>query len=342
MTRSHPSDFEADLAGQAEALSRFADQNFSDGVRDLDQRSFERIILTDMGSSDTVTIPFELTLARKGLPVWRIQTSTLLERPEMITPRTLLWVTSQSGRSGEIVALLPTARGQNVARVVAVTNDPDSPLGAAADQVIPLVSGPEATVSCKSYLNSLACFERVVDLLDNASDEESVARIRAAASVLDAGVPALRAVAHDIARRIMANPAPRVALIGRRADAATALTGALILKEAAKIPAEGYAGGAFRPRSPRRRARGDGQHRCRGRRASRRRYRARSGTGDLAIRTPSRRNELHAAVERKPGAQHRHSSRRVPLRPEDHDRCLNASWRVTHAALWHPLTRRPL
>ena len=51
------------------------------GIATLDLTRFDRIILTGMGSSDFMTIPLELHLARRGLPVWRLQTSRLLEMP---------------------------------------------------------------------------------------------------------------------------------------------------------------------------------------------------------------------------------------------------------------------
>lgn len=132
--------YEFDVAGQPEAMIRVAEES-SDGVLpDLDLTRFDRIILTGMGSSDSVAIPFEIAIARRGLPVLRIQTSNLLEMPELITPSTLLWITSQSRRSGEIVAALPVARAVG-ARIVAMTNDSTSPLALAADHVLELSSG---------------------------------------------------------------------------------------------------------------------------------------------------------------------------------------------------------
>ena len=79
-----------------------------------------------------MTLGLELVMARRGLPVWRLQTSRLLESVEMITDRTLLWLTSQSGGSGEIVALLDRLPSERRVVVVGVTNDPESALGRGA------------------------------------------------------------------------------------------------------------------------------------------------------------------------------------------------------------------
>jgi glucosamine--fructose-6-phosphate aminotransferase (isomerizing) len=129
--------------------------------------------------------------------------------------------------------------------VVALTNDASSPIAQQADQVVPLVSGAEASVSCKSYLNSLAWFHRFVAHANGRPDAEAVAQIVATANTLRSihGVPEQ---IEKLAARVLEGPAPRLALVGTGADAATALAGALILKEASKVSAEGYAGGAFR------------------------------------------------------------------------------------------------
>jgi len=162
MTSISLSSYERDLADQADTLERAAAQSLNPAIETLDMSKFDRIILTGMGSSDSVSIPFELALLRLGLPAWRIQTSRLLETAEMIVGRTLLWVTSQSGRSGEVVALLSQIPSRRDVTVVALTNDPESPLARKSDHLVLLYSGPEATVSCKSYLNSLAWFHRLV------------------------------------------------------------------------------------------------------------------------------------------------------------------------------------
>jgi glutamine---fructose-6-phosphate transaminase (isomerizing) len=246
MTSLSASGFEFDILGQADALAAFAVEPVPGAVAKLDFASFDRIILTGMGSSDYATLGFELMLARRGLPVWRLQTSRLLETLEMVTNRTLLWVTSQSGGSGEIVALLARLPADRRAAVVGVTNDPESALGRAADHVILLRSGREATVSSKSYLNTLAVLHRVCAQLEGRTDSASVNEIMTVVEHLRGTIIAPPASISSLAKRALASAHPRFALIGSGVDATTALTGALILKEASKVAAEGYVGGEFR------------------------------------------------------------------------------------------------
>jgi glucosamine--fructose-6-phosphate aminotransferase (isomerizing) len=245
---THPSTpgFEHDMFDQPAALELCASMPLPPGIATLDLTRFDRIILTGMGSSDFMTIPLELHLARRGLPVWRLQTSRLLEMPELITPKTLLWVTSQSGRSGEVVALLERVPLGQRGMVVATTNDPESPLALGADHVIRLYSGSEATVSSKSYLNGLAALHRVLGCWDKRPDDGVIADILNTADSLRAEITAPSPAVAALVGRALAAPHPRFALIGAGSDAATALTGALILKEASKVAAEGYVGGAFR------------------------------------------------------------------------------------------------
>lgn len=246
MTPNLLSSYEIDLSNQADTLEHAAAQPLNLTVAALDLPKYERIILTGMGSSDSVSIPFELALLRLGLPVWRIQTSRLLETPEMIVGRTLLWITSQSGRSGEVIALLSQIPSRRDVTVVAITNDPESPLARGADHVVLLYSGPEATVSCKSYLNSLAWFHRWVAHVTGVSDDAAVAEIIDTAGRLRSINAAPPSGIADLSTRILAGTVPRLALIGTGTDSATSLAGALILKEASKVCAEGYVGGEFR------------------------------------------------------------------------------------------------
>jgi glucosamine--fructose-6-phosphate aminotransferase (isomerizing) len=246
MTSIPLSSYELDLSHQADALEFAASKPLNREFAALDLSKYERIIITGMGSSDSVSIPFEYALLRQGLPVWRIQTSRLLDTPEVIAGRTLLWITSQSGRSGEAIALLSKMPSRQNVTVVAMTNDAESPLARSADRLILLYSGAEASVSCKSYLNSLAWFHRAAAYFSGGSDVVAVGDIMDTARSLRSNSGTSPAEIEALSSRALAGPAPRLALIGTGADAATALAGALILKEASKVCAEGYAGGEFR------------------------------------------------------------------------------------------------
>lgn len=243
---SSPSGYLSDIAGQPDALVRQADSVLPAALAGLDLRGYDRIVLTGMGSSLYSFVPVERALAAAGLPVWRIDAGQLLDTPRRVTPGTLLWAASQSGRSGELVALLdsftPATRPRTL---LGTTDDVTSPLADAADILVRLHSGPEATVSTKSYLNTLAAHRRTLAALRGEDDRAVTDGLRRSAAALRA-LLADRPSPADIAKRALSVAQPRFAFVGTGDDAATALTGALITKEASRVAAEGYVGGAFR------------------------------------------------------------------------------------------------
>nr|WP_281376282.1 SIS domain-containing protein [Burkholderia guangdongensis] len=207
---------------------------------------YERIVLTGMGSSDFATIPIERDLASRGYPVWRVDAGSLLDFPQLINSKTLLWMTSQSGMSGEIVTLLDQLDGaRRPATIIGVTNDEQSVLAKRCDILIALKSGQEATVSSKSYVNTLVAQYRVLFALLRRDEASLVSTLRELGGEFAALIDDRRA-AQSITGRAFEHGEPRVALVGIGADGATAMTGSLILKEACKVMAEGYLGGEFR------------------------------------------------------------------------------------------------
>jgi glucosamine--fructose-6-phosphate aminotransferase (isomerizing) len=233
--------FERDVADQAEALRAFTLSALSPAVTKLLRGRYERIVLTGMGSSHFAALPGWRRLADAGHPAWWVDSGQLLDAPGLITPGTLLVATSQSGASAEVVAMAehrgPIARA---AALIAVTNDPASPLARRAAGIIGLRSGDEATVSTKSYLNSLAAHERIASVVNGTPVDDMDETVKA---IEEFSRPA---VLRDIAADFVATPDARLVYIGFGDHAASALYAGLITKEAAKVPAEGYIGGQFR------------------------------------------------------------------------------------------------
>jgi glucosamine--fructose-6-phosphate aminotransferase (isomerizing) len=148
---------------------------------------------------------------------------------------------SQSGRSFETVRVVEALRAKHRTPVVALVNDPASPLANAGDVVLPLLAGTEVAIATKTYLSAMgalllvggettpglveaADLDRAVDVVGRLATDESIGR--QAAEHLD-GAGALM-------------------IIGRGPALGVAAYGALTIKEAAAIPAEGMSGGAFR------------------------------------------------------------------------------------------------
>jgi len=233
--------FERDVDDQAEALRAFTQSALSPAVTRLLHGRYERIVLTGMGSSHFAALPGWRRLADAGHPTWWVDSGQLLDAPGLITPSTLLVTTSQSGASAEVVAM--AERQGLIARaaaVIAVTNDPDSRLARRADGLIGLHSGAEATVSTKSYLNSLAAHDRITSVINGTPADDTGETVKV---IEEFSRPA---VLHDLAADFAATPDARLVYIGFGDQAASALYAGLITKEAAKVPAEGYIGGQFR------------------------------------------------------------------------------------------------
>jgi glucosamine--fructose-6-phosphate aminotransferase (isomerizing) len=246
MTTVEKTPFEINILEQPDALRRLA--NATPAPLDaLTGTHWDRIVLTGMGSSHFAGLPTWRRLVALGRDAWTLDTGQLLDNDRLITDSTLLVVTSQSGASGEVTELLDRRRARRIgpALLAGVTNDEASPLASEADVFLPLHSGAEATVSTKSYLNTLA----VHRLIRAAFAGEDVAAIRAV-ELADAA-----AAVQDVIDRVdldkyalgaAQHPVRRLAYIGARDSAGTAEFAALITKESAKVAAEGYVGGQFR------------------------------------------------------------------------------------------------
>ena len=238
------SSFEHDIAAQAGALRDLARAPQSQELAAIAAGPYQRIVLTGMGSSYFAALPSWRRLAAAGLPAWWVDSGQLLETPQLLTATTLMIICSQSGASGEVVALLDHVKHlSTTTAIIGITNNTDSPLGTRADALLNLHSGPEATVSTKSYLNTLLAYEHLTSSLTPTSHTPVDVASDTVEAVENYRRPdGLSTLASDIAERSDA----RLAFVGFGDQGATALYAGLITKEAAKIPAEGFIGGQFR------------------------------------------------------------------------------------------------
>lgn len=237
------SPFELDMLGQPAALRDLLAAPRPSRPASQPIGAYERIVITGMGSSHYAGLRTWRRLVAAGLPAWWIGTAELLDSLELVTPGSLLIATSQSGASGEIVALFDALRARGVQpETIGVTNDEHSPLAQAAGAVVALHSGDEATVSTKSYINTLAAHEDLTERLLGGTSH--------VVDELTRGLSPLESDAHAIPTSVAVETAgaaiPRIALIGDGDHGATALYGGLIIKEATKLPAEGFVAGNFR------------------------------------------------------------------------------------------------
>ena len=194
-----------------------------------------RVVLAGMGASHFAAYPAFLSLLRRGAAAVWIEAGELLHfAPEALGPGTVAVLVSQSGRSAEIMRLLEARRG---AALVGVTNDPDSPLGRAADVCVPMHAGPEqAGVATKTFTCSLLA----LDLLAGGAAQDWPGIADALEGVLERRgqwLPGLEAALGATAH---------VWALGRGAALAAALTCGLMLKEAGALHGEGLSVPQFR------------------------------------------------------------------------------------------------
>jgi glutamine---fructose-6-phosphate transaminase (isomerizing) len=236
--------FERDIADQPDALRQFARPRAGDELTRVLRGQYDRVIFTGMGSSHFAALPSWRRLIADGRSTWWIDTGQLLDSPRLVTPASLLVITSQSGASAEITALLSPRNDQpgRPQAVVGITNEAESPLARSSDVIIALRSGAEATVSTKSYLNSLAAHQELLGMMTGTPATNG--SLTDTAAVIEGLNPASAASALAQVATTVSNP--RIAYIGSKDHAATALYAGLITKEAAKVAAEGFIGGEFR------------------------------------------------------------------------------------------------
>lgn len=204
---------------------------------------FRRVVLTGMGSSLHAAWPLHRALSHAGIGSHWLETAELLAGFEVLFQRdTLLVAVSQSGESAEIASLM--RRAGEFGHVIGVTNNETSSLGRASATRLGMAAGTESTVSCKTYLATLA----VLHWLGR--------------QLLHDGAPPVRpqiTLAAQAARRYLAGWESHVSALlplvegmdsifvtGRGDSLATAGTGGLILKESTRRHAEGMSSAAFR------------------------------------------------------------------------------------------------
>ncbi len=237
-----------DLIDQPDAVSRtieglaVTEDLARVGARVL-RGEYARVVLTGMGASYHALAPLELTLTAAGRECRLVESGELLRTMRsLLDHRALAVLVSQSGRTVEVVSLLD--RGAARAQMLAVTNDGESPLARAADAAVFMRAGAESTVSCKTYLATLAALEWVGSCLCGGDPARTRDELRAAVPALREYLAAWRSHVDTLTRTLQG--VRHAFVVGRGPSRASAGFGGLILKEAARFPSEGLTAGAFR------------------------------------------------------------------------------------------------
>ena len=222
------------LAAQAEPVERIASS--------LRDRPPQHVVIAARGTSDHAAIYAQYVLGVRhrlsvGLGIPSI-VSLYGVAPDLSDA--LVIGISQSGASPDIVAVITAARAQG-APTIAITNDPASPLAAAAGQVIALEAGPERAIAAtKTYTAELLAIASLSAALSgDPADTGALATIPDALAATLALEPDIEAMAAEQAQ------ADRLLVIARGYEYATAREWALKLKELAHVFADPYSSADF-------------------------------------------------------------------------------------------------
>jgi glucosamine--fructose-6-phosphate aminotransferase (isomerizing) len=233
---------ESEIREQPEAVERLL-ARVEDDLRPLgaavERRPPSYVLVAARGTSDNAARYAQYLLGgRLGLPVALAApslTSVYAEESHLRIRDALVIGISQSGRSPDVVEVLRVARAGG-SPSVALTNDPESPLAAAADFVVPLCAGPERAVAAtKTYTASLVALAALDAMLRGA--REDLDRLHALPSVL---ADAVQLAFADVAALDGHAAARHVLSLGRGVNLATAFELALKVRELCAVVAEGF------------------------------------------------------------------------------------------------------
>ena len=181
-----------------------------------------------------------IALLRCGVRAYALAATEAAFAIEGVRDATIVAI-SQSGQSGDVLKALDAIAPR---RLVAVTNDPDSPLAHRADDVIELgVGAEEAIPATKSVSSTMALLVLAASYRSGTLQHDADALVKAADAVaLWLGNES--ADMADYAREIAVRPS--IAILGSGYGYPVARELALKFKEASYLHAEAFAAGEFR------------------------------------------------------------------------------------------------
>jgi len=227
------------------ALEKFDAAPLAPFAKAIRNNEFDRILITGMGGSLYGSYPVWLLLAHAGLPALWVDTAELIHHtPGLITPKTLLWIFSQSGKSAEIVSAIDFERLQKPAALIATVNDLESPLAKASQVQIPIHAEVEKTVSTRTFVNTLGVGQLAALALLGGDVETARAELLQTASAMKTYLANWENITKQIGASI--GFPKRLVVLGRGSSMAATYAGTLILGEASKFLATPYQAGEFR------------------------------------------------------------------------------------------------
>lgn len=216
-----------------------------------DWKRIERVDLVACGTAYHACLYGAYALERLArIPARALMAHEYDARQPRLDDRTLVIAVSQSGETADTKVAVELALREK-ARTLAVLNVPHSAIGRLVEGVVDMHAGPEVGVaSTKAYtgmLTSLLLLALAAAEARGTTNDEARELIAALDAVPDAirrTLARTEGVVADVVREIYR--AGNMLYLGRGPDAATALEGALKMKEISYIHAEGYPAGEMK------------------------------------------------------------------------------------------------
>jgi glucosamine--fructose-6-phosphate aminotransferase (isomerizing) len=203
----------------------------------------DTIVLTGMGNSLAALYPTHLRLLQAGLPAVWIEAGELFHyASDGLGEKTLVVMVSQSGESIEITRLLDKLSGK--VSVLGITNEPNSALAKRAETPLVMKAGKEGIVATRTYVATLATLALLTGALTNTVEEE-LKKVRRATLAMKELLGRKEAITRTLVGTLGNRPR-QLWTIARGPSLASAMGGALVMKEASHTAAEALSGGQFR------------------------------------------------------------------------------------------------
>ncbi len=215
-------------------------QKILTALADLNKK---RVVFLGMGSSNFCAYGASIILNQAGINC-RTESASQVLHYELasIGDDDLVVLTSQSGESAEIVALV-SCLPESI-DVLGICNFPDSTLGKRAKYLLSMNVKPEEAVSTRTYLASLILTQLLAVTLVSSDTDVFFAHLDQALTSLAALLQEQSQIVESL--QAFVEPGQTVAVIGRGYGLGTARAGALFIREAAKFPALDFESAEFR------------------------------------------------------------------------------------------------
>ena len=216
---------------------------------DLDITSFEKIHIVACGSAMHAALVGKYLLQTYAkIPAMVEVASEYRYAEELITPKTLLIVVSQSGETADTLAALRLAKEKG-AYVVGIVNAVGSTIAREVDKCIYTYAGPEiAVATTKGYTTQVAIFATLtLNAMIKNGTISNLDDIKAEMLNIDKTLEEIisnRDLYLDIANKLYTHN--DVFFIGRGIDSAVCMEGSLKLKEISYTHSESYSAGELK------------------------------------------------------------------------------------------------